>query len=164
MIVYLRMKILVAFLLLLVSASVGIADVRPDQTAKPKDVIKEIESRPVDIWSDGTRLSGTIIRPQGMKAADKLPAIILCHGWGGLRAHLNAAIAPLFARAGYVVLTFDYRGWGDSDSRLVIKGTMAKSPSGRVPFESLLIPLTRLKTLSTALIFFRENQVWTTSG
>ena len=133
MIVYLRMKILVAFLLLLVSASVGIADVRPDQTAKPKDVIKEIESRPVDIWSDGTRLSGTIIRPQGMKAADKLPAIILCHGWGGLRAHLNTAIAPLFARAGYVVLTFDYRGWGDSDSRLVIKGTMpAPDANGEV--------------------------------
>jgi dipeptidyl aminopeptidase/acylaminoacyl peptidase len=39
---------------------------------------------------------------------------------------LNADYAPLFAKAGYVVLTFDYRGWGDSDSRLVIKGKMPK--------------------------------------
>lgn len=121
---YRSTKMLAAIIILLVCASVSIADVRSDTKAKPKAVIKEIESKQVDIWSDGTRLSGTIIRPKGMKAEDKLPAIILCHGWGGLRAHLNAAIAPLFARAGYVVLTFDYRGWGDSDSRLVIKGTM----------------------------------------
>jgi dienelactone hydrolase len=56
----------------------------------------------------------------------KLPAIILCHGWGGLRAQLNKDYAPVFAKAGYAVLTFDYRGWGDSDSRLVIKGKMPK--------------------------------------
>jgi len=83
-----------------------------------------VTSRPVDIWSDGTRLSGNLFYPKGLKASDKLPALILCHGWGGLRSHLNAGYAPLFARAGYVVLTFDYRGWGDSDSRLVIKGKM----------------------------------------
>ena len=74
----------------------------------------------MDIWSDGTRLSGDLWRPGGSEANDKLPAIILCHGWGGIRSHLNAAYAAHFARAGYVVLTFDYRGWGDSDSRLVI--------------------------------------------
>ncbi len=83
-----------------------------------------IESRHVDIWSDGTRISGDLWRPKGLKAEDKCPAIILCHGWGGVRSHLNAGYAPLFAKAGYVVLTFDYRGWGDSDSRLVIKGKM----------------------------------------
>ena len=78
----------------------------------------------MDIWSDGTRLSGDLWRPGGSEANDKLPAIILCHGWGGIRSHLNAAYAAHFARAGYVVLTFDYRGWGDSDSRLVIKGAV----------------------------------------
>ena len=87
---------------------------------------KAFESRPVNIWSDGTRLSGDLFYPKGLKAGDKLPAIILCHGWGGLRSHLNKDYAPLFAKAGYVVLTFDYRGWGDSDSRLVIKGRMPK--------------------------------------
>jgi len=119
-----RMNVLVALLLLIFSASTGLADVRSDTTAKPKDVIRKIESRKVNIWSDGTRMSGTIFRPKGLTAEDKLPAIILCHGWGGLRSHLDLAIAPLFAQAGYVVLTFDYRGWGTSDSRLVIKGTM----------------------------------------
>lgn len=86
----------------------------------------QVTSRPVDIWSDGTRLSGDLWYPKDMKAGDRFPAIILCHGWGGLRSHLNAYYAPLFAEAGYVVLTFDYRGWGDSDSRLVFKGKMPK--------------------------------------
>ncbi|OFV82936.1 MAG: hypothetical protein A2W26_08695 [Acidobacteria bacterium RBG_16_64_8] len=82
----------------------------------------EVESRRVDIWSDYTRLSADLFYPKGARAGDNLPAIILCHGWGGLRANLNLGYAPAFARAGYVVLTFDYRGWGDSDSRLIIAG------------------------------------------
>src|SRR4030042_3516231 len=81
---------------------------------------KAFESRPINIWSDGTRLSGDLFYPRGLKAGDKLPAIILCHGWGGLRSHLNKDYAPLFAKAGYVVLTFDYRGWGGRDRRLAI--------------------------------------------
>jgi dipeptidyl aminopeptidase/acylaminoacyl peptidase len=63
------------------------------------------ESRPVNIWSDGTRLSGDLFYPKGLKAGERLPAIILCHGWSGLRAHLNKDYAPVFAEAGYVVLT-----------------------------------------------------------
>ena len=86
-----------------------------------------IESRSVDIWSDGTRLSGDLFFPGEKKKSAKLPAIILCHGWGGVRAHLNRDYAPQFAAAGYVVLTFDYRGWGDSDSRLILKQKMPET-------------------------------------
>ena len=94
------------------------------ETAKPKYTVSEIESRHVDIWSDGTRLSGDLWYPKGLNSTDKLPPIILCHGWGGVRSHLNQYYAPEFAKAGYVVLTFDYRGWVDSDSRLVIRDKM----------------------------------------
>ena len=80
--------------------------------------------RAVNIWSDGTRLSGDLYYPAGVKEGDKLPAILLCHGWGGVKSHLNQAYAPVFAQAGYVVLTFDYRGWGESDSRLVMRDKM----------------------------------------
>jgi dienelactone hydrolase len=37
---------------------------------------------------------------------------------------LNQAYAPYVAAAGYVVLTFDYRGWGNSDCRLILKQKM----------------------------------------
>jgi uncharacterized protein len=83
----------------------------------------EFESRHVDIWSDGTRISGDLFYPKGLKTGEKIPAIIACNGWGGLRAAQNNR-APLVTKAGYALLTFDYRGWGDSDSRLVIKGKM----------------------------------------
>ena len=86
----------------------------------------EIKSRHVDIWSDGTRLSGDLWYPEDLSPEDKLPVIIMCHGWGGVRLHLNEYYVMPFAMAGYAVLTFDYRGWGDSDSKLVIKETMPK--------------------------------------
>jgi hypothetical protein len=46
----------------------------------------------------------------------------MAHGWGGTRGHLNQAYARPFAEAGFAVLAFDYRGWGDSDSKLAIAG------------------------------------------
>ena len=82
----------------------------------------EVEQRAVNIWSDGTRLSGDVFSPKDRDEGELLPAIVLCHGWGGVKSHLNSTYAPKFAAAGFVVLTFDYRGWGESDSRLVIQG------------------------------------------
>lgn len=82
----------------------------------------KIESRAVNVWSDGTRLSGDLFFPEGKSAGDRYPGIVLSHGWGGTRDHLNQAYAPFIAAAGFVVLTIDYRGWGDSDSRLVLVG------------------------------------------
>ena len=102
----------------------GLQEVRAQVVAKSEVAASKIESRHVDIWSDGTRLAGDLWYLKGLRSGDKLPAVILCHGWGGVRSHFNQAYAPEFAKAGYVVLTFDYRGWGDSDSRLVIKGKM----------------------------------------
>ena len=81
-----------------------------------------VERRAVDIWSDGTRMAGDLWLPEGFGQGKATPAILLTHGWGGTRAHLNNTYAPKFAAAGFAVLTFDYRGWADSDSRLVIVG------------------------------------------
>ena len=117
-------SVIVGLAALLGLLACGLQEVRSQEAAKPAVSAFKIESRHVDIWSDGTRLSGDLWFPRGLQSGDKLPAVILCHGWGGVRSHLNQAYAPEFATAGYVVLTFDYRGWGDSDSRLVIKGKM----------------------------------------
>ena len=82
----------------------------------------EVERRPLTIWSEGSRLAAELIRPQtGSRAATATarPAILLCHGWAGLKEHLATRYAIPFARAGYVCLVFDYRGWGGSDGRLI---------------------------------------------
>ena len=76
----------------------------------------------VDIWSEGTRMAGDLYRPA--RADDeRLPAIIMSHGWGGTKAGL-ARNAIRFAADGFVVLAFDYRGWGESDGKLVVIGEM----------------------------------------
>lgn len=117
-------SVIVGLLALLGLLTCGLQKVRSQETVKPEVAAFEVESHHVDIWSDGTRLAGDLWSPKGLQSGDKQPAIILCHGWGGVRSHLNQAYAPEFAKAGYVVLTFDYRGWGDSDSRMVIKEKM----------------------------------------
>ena len=45
------------------------------------------------------------------------------------------AMAPdaiAFARAGYLVVTFDYRGWGNSDSRLILADTKLEKKDGKL--------------------------------
>ena len=116
--------VLVGFVALIGLLACGQQEIRSEVTLKTGQPAARIESRHVDVWSDGTRLSGDLWFPGDLRSSDKRPAVILCHGWGGVRSHFNRAYAPEFARAGYVVLTFDYRGWGDSDSRLVIKEKM----------------------------------------
>lgn len=77
----------------------------------------EIERTDVTIWSEGTRLAGEVFRPAGATAPG--PAILFCHGWSGVKAHLIPRYAEAFAKAGYICLFFDYRGWGESDGKLI---------------------------------------------
>ena len=90
-----------------------------DATASPGNTEK-VTSQVVDIYSDGTRMSGTIWRPDGV--SNPLPAVLLCHGWGGLRSQLDFQYAINFAKAGLVAVTFDYRTFGDSDGILLSEG------------------------------------------
>ena len=76
----------------------------------------ELEYRTADIWSEGTRMSADVFSLKSLNGK-KLPTILMAHGWGGTRAALRPD-AVGFAKAGYLVVTFDYRGWGDSDSRI----------------------------------------------
>ncbi len=84
-------------------------------------------SRTVSFYSEGTRLSGDLFLPDGLTPGEQRAGIVLCHGYTGVRNLYLPDTAKALTDAGYVVLTFDYKGWGDSDgskSRL--------SPYGRV--------------------------------
>lgn len=73
----------------------------------------------ITIWSEGVRLSGNMFKPDDLDAGERRPALLLCHGWGGPKEHLNNTYAQTFVAAGFIVMTFDYRGWFTSDARLV---------------------------------------------
>jgi fermentation-respiration switch protein FrsA (DUF1100 family) len=57
-----------------------------------------------------------VFRPAA-PAAEKVPVIVMAHGFGCIRALRLPAYAQRFAAAGYVVVVFDYRYFGDSDGR-----------------------------------------------
>jgi dienelactone hydrolase len=95
---------------------------------------EDISFRRAIIVSEGTRMYAEVIAPKAA-AGKKLPTILMAHGWGGTAALLRPdAIA--FARAGYLAVTFDYRGWGDSDSRVILTAPEPhEHPNGRFTAE-----------------------------
>ncbi len=103
-------------LLLLIGVSTQL-DAQETVTFKAPD---DITFRTADIISEGTRISAEVFLPNDQGDA-KLPTILMSHGWGGTAQALRPD-AIVFARAGYLVVTIDYRGWGHSDSRLVALG------------------------------------------
>lgn len=61
--------------------------------------------------SRGTPCATWLYRPDG---TEQPPIIVMAHGFAAVRALRLAAYAERFAEAGYAVMVFDYRGWGDS--------------------------------------------------
>jgi len=112
-------------------------------------------SRPVTIWSEGIPLAGDLWLPAPLAERDAVPGMLLVHGWGGIKSHLNAADAPQFAALGYVVLTFDYRGWGESPGMLVRKsaGKGVPRPDELTEVRELVDPLAFLEDIRNALAF-----------
>ena len=85
---------------------------------------EDIQFRRESILSEGTRMAAEVFAPRSTDKT-RLPTIIISHGWGGVVKGLRPD-AIKFARAGYLVVAFDYRGWGISDSRLVPVGRPEK--------------------------------------
>jgi dienelactone hydrolase len=84
----------------------------------PYVVPDDVATRKADIMSEGVRMSAEVFCSKTL-SGKKLPTIIMSHGWGGTVAGLRRD-ASEFAQAGYLVVAFDYRGWGASDSRVVL--------------------------------------------
>ncbi len=81
---------------------------------------EDVERRAVTIWSDGTRMAGDLYLPKDRKPDQKLPVIVFANGTGGSKRKLPTRLGPAFAENGYAFLAFDYRGWGESDSKLTL--------------------------------------------
>ena len=82
----------------------------------------------VSFFSEGVRLAGDLYRPAGAGAEEARAGILLCHGYTGVKSLYLPDNARVLTEAGYVVLTFDYKGWGASEgprSRLAPFGRVA---------------------------------------
>ena len=96
-----------------------------------------IDWRTGTIHSEGTRLAAEIFSLRS-NAGMKLPCILMAHGWGGtVRGLRRDAVA--FAREGYLAVAFDYRGWGNSDPRVILSDPAPKAKGVRFEAEVLAI-------------------------
>ncbi len=67
----------------------------------------------VTFYSDGLKIAGILFMPDGAEAC---PGIVLPQGTVGLKEHYRSpVICSMLADAGFAALTFDYRGFGESE-------------------------------------------------
>jgi len=95
-----------------------------------------VQQQPVHFYSEGVKLAGDLFLPDDLRPGEQRAGIVLCHGYTGVRALYLPDNARELAGLGYVVLTFDYKGWGDSEG-----------PKNR------LAPYSRVADVQSALTF-----------
>jgi len=100
---------------ILFTLSISVCAQQAPRAFTPPD---DIDYRKANVMSEGVRLTAELYSPKS-GAGKQLPTIIMSHGWGGTAALLRD-VALDFAHAGYLVIAFDYRGWGASDSRVIL--------------------------------------------
>jgi len=70
--------------------------------------------REVSFYSEGQKIVGDLYLPNNSEGK-KFPAVILCHGFAGVKEVALPPYAEFFAEQGFVSLVFDYRGFGGSE-------------------------------------------------
>ncbi len=71
--------------------------------------------REVEFYSEGFKLCGDVYAPDGLHPEETRAAVLLCHGYTGVKDLYLPDNAKALNDAGYVAMTFDYKGWGDSE-------------------------------------------------
>lgn len=92
----------------------------------------------VIFYSEGCKMAALLYLPENV--SHPVPAIILCQGFAGVKELLLPAYAEYFCKNGYVVLNFDYRGFGGSEGE-----------SGR------LIPDNQVRDIRNAITFLQTR-------
>jgi dienelactone hydrolase len=127
--------------ILTILATISVAPAQQPSTTRPPDPAaaqqpaagfkapENIDYRTANIVSEGVRLHAELFSLKSL-AGKPLPTIIQAHGWGGVAANFRWDALAL-ANAGYLVIDFDYRGWGQSDGRIVLKAPPEKKDGRR---------------------------------
>ena len=73
--------------------------------------------RAVEFYSEGFKLCGDVYTPDGLAPGEQRAGVLLCHGYTGVKDLYLPDNARVLNEAGYVVMTFDYKGWGESEGK-----------------------------------------------
>lgn len=69
----------------------------------------------ISFYSEGVKLDGDLYYPDDLKNGERRAGVVLCHGYTGVKDLYLPDNARVLNEAGYMVMTFDYKGWGESD-------------------------------------------------
>lgn len=69
----------------------------------------------VSFDSKGLKCRGWLYLPDDIEAAEKMPTIVMAHGFSAVKEQVLPEFAERFVNAGFAVLVFDYRYFGDSE-------------------------------------------------
>jgi len=69
----------------------------------------------VSFSSKGLTCRGWLYPADGIEAGDKMPTVVMAHGFSGVKEQGLPAVAARFAKAGFGALVSDFRTFGSSD-------------------------------------------------
>ena len=92
--------------------------------------------RATSFYSEGAKIAADLYLPDD--GAKPCPAVVLAHGFSGIKELLLPAYGKRLSAAGFVVLAFDYRGFGGSEGE-----------RGR------LVPLEQMTDIRNAITFLQ---------
>ncbi|MBN2107401.1 MAG: alpha/beta fold hydrolase, partial [Deltaproteobacteria bacterium] len=89
----------------------------------------------------GLQLAAILETPADMPGGtQRLPGVVLCQGPGGAKGGVLIDVAKRLTAAGFVVLYFDYRGFGESQGR-----------------QRILLPLEQVEDIRCALTWLGQQ-------
>ena len=100
----------------LVAATLSAVPLGSAQAAPATTTDGCVKSVPEPGSTEKVQICYTLFRPAGASRTDRVPFIMHSHGWGGSRTR-DAASFQKWLDAGYGVLSFDQRGFGESGGK-----------------------------------------------
>ncbi len=73
------------------------------------------EIKEVSFTSEGKTIIGHLYLPEGYDSNETVPAVVITGAWTTVKEQMSADYATALAEKGYAALTFDFRGWGESE-------------------------------------------------
>ncbi|MEM9341245.1 MAG: alpha/beta hydrolase, partial [Bacteroidota bacterium] len=88
--------------------SVHAAGARTDSGVTKEDVV---------FSSNGTNLEGHLFLPTGFDKDNQYPAVVVTGSWTSVKEQMPDEYASLIAQEGFIALTFDFTGFGESEGQ-----------------------------------------------
>ena len=87
---------------------------------------------------DGTQIAATLFAPAGADEDNRVPFVLMTHGWAGSRTSTFTGRVADLVGAGYGVLTWDSRGFGASGGEVMLNDPSYEGQDVRVLIDWLV--------------------------